>query len=331
MIVALAGGVGAARFLRGLVRAVDPSEVTVIVNTGDDIDLHGLRICPDLDSVTYALADANDTERGWGMADETWHCIEGMRRYDMPGSWFNLGDRDLATHLFRTSLLHDGTSLTDATDAITKAWRIRTTLLPMSEDHVVNTIVCATPGCGDDGDGADETTAMHFQQYLVQHRAAPAVLDVRYDGAAEARALPAALDAIADADVVIVCPSNPVVSIGTILAVPGYREALTERRCPAVAVSPIIGGAAVRGPADPLMRAVGMPVSAAGVASAYRGLVDGFVVDDVDADLEDEVERTGARCSVAATLMTDDDAAARLARHILDFAGSLGTAGVGRG
>lgn len=328
MIVALAGGVGAAKFLRGLVRVVDPADVTVVVNTGDDIDLHGLRVCPDLDSVTYALADANDTVRGWGLADETWHCLDGMRRYGMPGTWFNLGDRDLATHLCRTRLLAEGATLAEATAAITAAWEVRTRVLPMTEDRVVNTVVCdaadVTPGAPH-GD-----VVLHFQQYLVEHRGTPAVRDVRQDGAADATALPSALDAIAAADVVVVCPSNPVVSIGTILAVPGYRDALAARHGPTVGVSPIIGGAPVRGPADPLMRAVGMPVTAAGVAAAYSGLVDGFVVDDADAGLAADVEATGARCLVTATLMTDDDAAARLASDTLAFARTLHGSGVGR-
>lgn len=309
MIVALAGGVGAARFLRGLVRVVDPAEVTVVVNTADDETFHGLHVSPDLDTVTYTLAGAEHPEQGWGLADETFTVMDALDRYGA-STWFRLGDRDLATHLFRTQRLAAGATLTEITGEITTAWGIASTLLPMSDDPVRT---CVTV---ERADGVTEELAM--QEWFVRERTAPPVTAVRFEGAASARPGPGVLPSLETAATILVCPSNPLISIGPILAVPGVREVLERRRSRVVGVSPIIGGAAVKGPADRMMANLGMEVSCVGVARAYAPFCSTLVIDAGDADLAEAVRGCGVEAVIAETLMTDARVAAALARRTLD-------------
>jgi LPPG:FO 2-phospho-L-lactate transferase len=307
MLTALAGGVGAARFLSGLVAVVPPAEVTTIVNTGDDDEFHGLWVSPDLDSVTYRLAGAHNPETGWGLADETFHAMGALARYRVP-TWFNLGDRDLATHLFRTQRRDQGASLTEITAEITAAWGLETRLLPMSDDRVATRITVRT-------DAGTEELAM--QEWFVHRRSEPPVVAVRFDGADAARPAPGVLEALETADTIVVCPSNPVISIGPILAVPGIRDVLVARRDRVVGVSPIIAGRPVRGPADRLMGPLGIEVSCVGVAHAYREFCSTLVIDGADAALAPQVEALGVRAVVADTVMRDARVAAALARNTL--------------
>lgn len=309
MYVVLAGGVGAARFLRGLVQIVPPEDVTVIVNTGDDYQLWGLHISPDIDINLYTLAGVVSPEQGWGIAGDTYHCLDAMGRYS-DQTWFRLGDRDLATHLFRTQRLRAGDTLSAVTAALARAWDVGVQLLPMSDDPVATRIL--TP-----------TGEVHFQEYLVQRRAQDPVQGVRYAGVDAARPAPGVLEAIARARAILFPPSNPIVSIGTILAVPGLREALQASGAPCVAVSPIIAGRTVKGPADRLLQAVGLAVSPAGVAEAYRGLLHGMVIDTQDASHGSALAQRGLRLTTTDTLMTTLEKAADLARETLQLAGVL--------
>jgi LPPG:FO 2-phospho-L-lactate transferase len=307
MITALAGGVGAARFLRGLVQVVDPNEVTVVVNTGDDDRFHGLLVCPDLDSVTYTLAGAQSPDTGWGLAGETFATIDALARYGAD-TWFRLGDRDLATHLFRTEQLAAGRTLSETTARITAAWGLAPRLLPMSDDPVATRITVQ----GDAG-----TTELAMQEWFVRERCEPAVVAVRYEGAERATPAPGVLEALHDAETILVCPSNPVISIAPILAVPGVRDALTARRERVVGVSPIIAGRPVKGPADRLMGPLGIDVSCVGVAREYRAFCSTLVIDAGDAARAGEIEALGVHAVVADTLMTDARVAAALARETL--------------
>ena len=310
-IAALAGGVGAARFLRGLVRAMPAEDVVVVGNTGDDEVFHGLHVSPDLDTVTYTLAGAVGAT-GWGLADDTFRTLEAYARYGEP-TWFRLGDADLATHLYRTSRLREGATLTEVTAEIALAWDVKARLLPMTDDRVATVIDVAAP------DGEPVTMAM--QEWFVRERAQPPVAAVRFEGAAQAEPGPAVLDALAEADAVLLCPSNPVISIGPILALPGVRDVLRARRARVVGVSPIIRGATVKGPADRLMAAAGIEVSCAGVAEIYADICATLLVDESDADRVADVESHGVRAALAPILMRDADGAAELARRALDLAG----------
>jgi LPPG:FO 2-phospho-L-lactate transferase len=308
MITALAGGVGAARFLRGLVQVVPPAEVTAVVNTGDDDRFHGLLVCPDLDSVTYTLAGAQNPDTGWGLVGETFHTMDAMDRYGAP-TWFRLGDRDLATHLFRTQLVDGGLPLSGATARIAEAWNLHTRLLPMTDDRVATRITVADP------DGRERELAM--QEWFVKERCEPPVVRVHFRGAASAQPGPGVLEALEAADTILVCPSNPVISIGPILAVPGVRDVLVRRRHRVVGVSPIIAGRPVKGPADRLMGPLGIDVSCVGVAQEYREFCSTLVIDSGDAARAGEVEAQDVRAVVADTLMTDARVAAALARDTL--------------
>jgi LPPG:FO 2-phospho-L-lactate transferase len=306
-VAALAGGIGAGKFLRGLVRVVAPAEVTAIVNTGDDVGMHGLHVSPDLDSVTYWLGDAFDRERGWGRRDETFRATEELRALAAPDAWFNLGDLDLATHLFRTPLLAAGVPLSEVTARLCRRFDVGVTVLPMTDDPVTTRIDVVDP----EGRLLD----LHFQEYWVARRAAGDVKTVRFEGVADSRPAPGVLEAIAEADLVVICPSNPVVSIAPILAVPGVREAVAVRSANVVGVSPIVAGAPIAGMADRLMPALGLEVTAAGAAKAYQGLLGGWVIDGRDGSLSDRIERElGIRVGVTDTIMVDDDAAERVAR-----------------
>jgi LPPG:FO 2-phospho-L-lactate transferase len=314
-VAALAGGVGAGKFLRGLVRVVEPEDVTAIVNTGDDIVVHGLHVSPDLDSVTYWLAGLMDRDRGWGRAAETFRATGALRDLGAEGAWFGVGDLDLATHLYRTPRLRAGRRLSQATDDLRRALGVRTTILPMSDDRMTTRV----EALGENGEMLD----LHFQEYWVLRGAADEVKAVRFEGAERAEPAPGVIEALAGADAVLLCPSNPVVSIGPILSVPGVREAVASRRQVAVGVSPIVGGAPVRGMADRLLPVLGVEVSAAGVAGHYGpDLIGGWVLDDVDADDRGRVEALGIRTAVTDTIMADDEAAERLARVALETAGA---------
>jgi LPPG:FO 2-phospho-L-lactate transferase len=304
VITVLAGGVGAARYLAGLLQVAAPADVTAVVNTGDDTTLHGLRICPDLDTVTYTLAGAINPGTGWGLDGETWQAMESLRAYDPERAWFNLGDRDLGTHLFRTGRLAEGASLTEVTAEIVARWGLGLRLLPMTEDTVATRFVV------DDGE-------IGFQDYFVRRRHAVPVSAVRIDGIGSAAPTPGVLEALASANRIVVAPSNPIVSIGPVLAVPGVRDAVAARRDDVVAVSPIIAGATVKGPADRLMSELGHEPSVVGVARLYADAVGTLVIDDADADLAGAVEATGVRCVVAPTFMHGPPEAAALAEVTL--------------
>jgi LPPG:FO 2-phospho-L-lactate transferase len=305
MITVLAGGVGAARMLAGLMQVVEPTQLTAIVNTGDDLVLHGLEISPDLDTVTYTLAGAIDPERGWGLAGESWQAMATLGRYGGE-DWFNLGDRDLGTHLYRTARRHAGATLTEVTAEIAAAWDLGLRLLPMTDD-VVRTRVTV------EGEGE-----IGFQEYFVGRQHAVAVEAVRFDGVESSTPGPDVLRALVDADLVVIAPSNPIVSIGPVLAVPGVAAAVGERRDQVVAVSPIIAGAALKGPADAMLAALGHESSAVGIARIYAALAGTLVIDEADADLADAVEAEGLRCVVAPTIMSTPERAAALGRVVLD-------------
>jgi LPPG:FO 2-phospho-L-lactate transferase len=282
---------------------VDPRELTVVVNTGDDAEIWGLHVSPDLDTVCYTLGGVIDEDKGWGLRDETFHALDQITRFGEPG-WFNLGDRDLATHLHRTRLLHAGQSLTAITRRIAQALHVTATVLPMSDQPVRTRIL------GPDG-------WLAFQEYFVREKAQVDVRAVSYAGAPRATPAPGVTDALRRADAVLVCPSNPITSIGPILAVPGIVEALQNTRATVVAVSPIVGGDAVSGPAGRLMASAGLPVSATGVARAYGGWLDVLVLDEQDRALADDVRTAGATPVPAPTMMTSREAEVTLARHVL--------------
>ena len=311
MITVLAGGVGAARLLNGMVRAVPPADVTAIVNTADDVVLHGLAVCPDLDTVTYTLAGAVNPATGWGLAGETWQAMDALGRLGGP-TWFRLGDRDLGTHLHRTGRLADGAGLAEVTAEIAGAWGIEVRLLPMTEDRVATMVTL------------DGGTEVGFQDYFVGLGHDVAVSAVRFEGAERSRPGPGVLDAIASASTVVVAPSNPIVSIGPVVAVPGIGEALAARRDDVVAVSPIVAGAALKGPAERMLRELGHEPSEVGVARLYRDLAATLVVDEADADLADAVEAEGMACVVTPTIMDDVDVATDLCRTILSVGVATG-------
>ena len=311
-VTALAGGIGAGKFLRGLVRAVAPEAVTLIANTGDDITMHGLHVSPDLDSVTYWLGDVFDRERGWGRRDETFRATEELRAFDAEQAWFNLGDLDLATHLFRTNLLAAGETLTSATAAVARRFGVVARLLPMSDDPVTTRISVVADG---------EELDLHFQEYWVRRGGRDEVKGIRYEGAERSRPAPGVLEALTAADAIVLCPSNPVASLGPILAVPGIRDAVAARRADVVGVSGIVAGAPLAGMADRLMPAAGAEVTAAGAAECYRGLLAAWVVDDADRALIPRIEATGVRAGATDSIMTDDAKAEALARFALGLLG----------
>lgn len=288
---------------------LDDAELTVIVNTADDFDLYGLRICPDLDTVMYTLAELANPATGWGIEGDTSATLGMLARYSGE-PWFQLGDRDFATHIFRTQQLRMGESLTAITATMARALGVRATLLPMTDDRV-ETMIDTPEG------------RLDFQQYFVARRHADTVLGVHFEGIGVARPTADVLRAIAGASVIVFCPSNPIVSLGPVLAVPGLREAIEQSPAPVVAVSPIVGGRALKGPADAMLESLGHEVSSAGVAALYLGLLDGIVIDEVDAGLAAAIESQGMRVAVTQTVMQSYDGRMRLARETLDFAESL--------
>jgi LPPG:FO 2-phospho-L-lactate transferase len=303
-VAALAGGVGAARFLRGVVRVIDPAALTVIVNTGDDDEFFGLSVSPDLDTVTYTLAGAVDSSKGWGLPEETFKCLTALERY-YPETWFGLGDADLATHLFRTQQLRQGKSLSAVSTAIAQAWGVQSTVLPMSNDPV-RTIVHTEAG------------PLPFQQYFVKGHSEGQVKKVELHGIDTARAAPGVCEAIQSAQLVILPPSNPIVSIGPILALPGVREAMRTTAAPIVAMSPLVAGKPIKGPADRLLGGLGIEVSAIGVATLYRDFLDTFVIDTQDAAQRERVEQLGLSVIVTDTIMSDVEKSITLARVVVE-------------
>jgi LPPG:FO 2-phospho-L-lactate transferase len=313
-VAVVCGGVGAARFLRGLIDAVEPGSITAIVNTGDDCSLHGLAISPDLDTIVYTLAGAIDPERGWGLVDETWRAIESLERYEAvrpDGSnaaprWFNLGDRDLATHFYRTARLAEGATLTDVTDEIRRAWNVPIRVLPMANERI-STLVTVDASSGTPEQGQE----ISFQDYFVRLRHSVALSSIRFDGTAaltdEARS------ALADASCVVIAPSNPLVSIGPIRSLEGVDDVLADRRDHVVAVSPIVGGAALKGPADRMLIELGHEPSVVGVAELYAPIASTLVIDTVDAHHAVAVEAAGMRCVVTDTVMSTPAVARQLA------------------
>ena len=309
-IVTLCGGVGAARFLRGLVRVVEPREITAIVNTGDDRVFYGVHVSPDLDIVTYTLAGRVDVRRGYGLEADSYEMIDALGALGHE-CWFRLGDRDFANSQHRTLRLREGAGLSRVTEELRKRYGVTTRILPMSEDP------CATIVELEGG------RRVHFEEYLARDGAPDEVTGVDLGEAQRAQPGPGVLNALRDAHAILFCPSNPIVSIGPILAMPGIREAIKRSRAPVVAISPIVGGAPVKGPADRLMRGVGVEVSARGVAELYRGLIDAFVIDERDADLAADIEAMGIRTRVLDTIMGDAAVAQKLAEAALSLAESI--------
>lgn len=316
-VVALAGGVGAARMLSGLVAVVDARSVVAVVNTGDDICLHGLRVSPDIDTVVYTLAGAVHQGQGWGLAADTWATMGALERYRAAApagsaagaTWFRLGDVDLATHLYRTGRLNEGAVLSDITAEISRAWGVDVRILPMSDDRVETRVTIV-----DEDEAARE---VGFQEWFVGRACKPPVRQVRFAGAGASRAAPGVLDGLRTARRVVICPSNPLVSIAPALAVPGINDAVRMRREDVVAVSPIVGGAALKGPAAQLMSDLGHEPSVAGVARFYAPYAATLVVDKVDATLAPQVEAAGMRCVVAPAVMSGPAEAAALARVVI--------------
>jgi LPPG:FO 2-phospho-L-lactate transferase len=308
-VVALAGGVGGAKLAAGLQSVLPAGELSVVVNTADDFDLWGLHICPDLDTVMYTLAGIANPETGWGIAGESFETLNMLERYG-EDTWFKLGDRDLATHLLRTARLRLGEMLTEVTDELSRALGVESVMLPMTDDPV-STVLETPEGW------------LEFQEYFVRRGQRDEVLAVELRGIEDAKPSAEVLAAISGADTIIFCPSNPVVSVGPILAVPGMREALTSSRAPKVAVSPIVGGRALKGPADKMLLSLGHEVSASGVAAMYSGLVDGMVVDSVDEEERAGIEDIGMRVLVTNSVMRDARDRARLARETLEFGAGM--------
>jgi LPPG:FO 2-phospho-L-lactate transferase len=304
MITALAGGVGAARFLTGLVKLVNEKDLSIIVNTGDDIEMFGLHISPDIDIVAYTLAGIVDENKGWGIKGDTFHCLETLRRFNRE-VWFNLGDKDLATHILRTNLLKNGLNLSEVTAQISHALGLNVTILPMTDDKFETRIMT-------------EVGSVHFQEYLVKRGAKDEVLGVEFLGADDANPAPSVIESIREAELAIICPSNPIVSIGTILAVKGVRDALRHTDAKRVAISPIIAGAPVKGPADKLLRGLGFEVSAYSVAKLYSDFLDVFILDVADSAEKDKIEKLGIEVKVTNTLMKNLETKIALAKTILE-------------
>jgi LPPG:FO 2-phospho-L-lactate transferase len=302
-ITALAGGIGASKFLLGLSRVMPPESITVIANTGDDIEMFGLRVCPDIDTVIYTLAGAINEEAGWGIKQDTFESLKWIARYtERP--WFNLGDRDLATHLYRTHALAEGRTLAEVTRHISRALGVASNILPMTDSYTPTRVVT------DEGE-------MHFQEYFVRRRCEPQVREIRFQNIERAAPAAGVESAILDADAVIICPSNPFISIGPILAVPGIREQLKQTRANVIAITPIIAGRALKGPAADMLGDLGHEVSALGVARVYRDIADVFVLDATDNELRAAIEALGLRVILANTVMSTLEDKQRLAKEVL--------------
>lgn len=303
-ITCLAGGVGAARFLQGLVKIVPQKNLTIIVNTGDDIELYGLHISPDPDIIMYTLAGIVDEQKGWGMRGDTFSCLNSLKRYDVE-TWFTIGDKDLATHIYRTTLLKNGATLDHVIQKIAKALGLDATILPMTNGRIIPQIIT-------------KSGKAHFEEYLVKNQAEEQVLNVFLEGGEQAEPAPGVLKALDEADGIVVCPSNPIVSIGPILAVKEVRKTLRETNAKIAAISPIVGGATIKGPADKLMRGLGHEVSAYGVASLYRDFLDVFIMDETDKADRHRVEELGIKAVTTNTIMRTLQDKVKLAQVALD-------------
>ncbi len=304
-VTALAGGIGASKFLVGLAGVMPPEDISIIANTGDDIELFGLRICPDIDTVTYTLAGVINEDTGWGLKGDTFECLQWLARYG-EASWFNLGDHDLATHIFRTNQLRSGRSLSEVTDGVRRSLGVRSTILPMTDAYTPTRVVT------DEGE-------MHFQEYFVRRRCEPRVREIRFDNIESAEPAPGVVTAILEAEAVIICPSNPFISIGPILAVPGVRDALRETAATVVAITPIIGGQALKGPAADMLRDLGHEVSASAVAEMYDDLLDAFILDEMDVERTADIQARGIRVFSTDTVMNTLDDKQHLARWVLEM------------
>ena len=309
-VTCLAGGVGAARFLSGLTRVIPPEKITVIVNTGDDLEYLGAYISPDIDIVTYTLAGIVDPDKGWGIKDDTYNCMNQLETYSAE-TWFRIGDRDFGTHLLRTAYLQQGFSLSEVTEKIRNLLGIKVKILPMSNERVATRI--KTPA-----------GILDFQEYFVKRKFSDPVIDVTYEGAANAVPTEAVLTTLKKSEAIILCPSNPILSIGPMLAIPKIREALGRSSGRIVGVSPIVGGKAIKGPLDRLMQNLGLEVSPLGVAQLYKGFLEGFVIDDVDKSSKSRIERLGMKVTTTRTIMDSDEAKARLAKDTISLAESIG-------
>jgi LPPG:FO 2-phospho-L-lactate transferase len=307
-IAVLAGGVGGAKLVLGLYRTMDPAALTVIANTGDDIIMHGLHVSPDPDILIYTLADVVNPETGWGFRDESFRVAEGLARYGR-AVWFNLGDQDLATHIHRTAMLRDGATLSEAIDSSRTALGVKARILPMSDQYV--------PTLLDTDEGR-----MHLQDYFVRRRCEPRLRGIDFEGVGGARPAPGVIESIAEADAIVIAPSNPLISIGPILAIPGVRVALRKARARAIGVSPLVGGKSLKGPSDKMMAGLGHDVSAAGVARLYRDICATFILDDADADQKPVIESLDMKPIACPTVMRTLNDKERLARAILQLIGS---------
>jgi LPPG:FO 2-phospho-L-lactate transferase len=304
-ITALAGGVGAARFLDGLVRVTNPEDITVIVNVGDDCEIYGLYISPDIDTVIYTLAGIADDVKGWGIRGDTFNCLDMLSRYGVE-TWFKIGDRDMAIHIFRTMLLRRGLKLQEVTDIIRRKLNVKVRVIPMTNDRV-ETIILTDSGL------------ISFQEYFVKRGFQDEVKGIIYRGIERAKPADGVIESIMNADGVIICPSNPIVSIGTIISINGVREALRETKAKTIGISPIIGGAAVKGPADKMLKEIGLEPSAYTIAELYRDFLDIFVIDKADINLKDKIEGIGIKVYVTNTLMKSVEDKVRIAREVLNL------------
>ncbi len=301
--VILAGGVGAVKFIEGLVQVVVPKLLKIIVNTGDDIELFGLKICPDLDIITYTLANLVDKSKGWGFVDETFNCLGILKKYYNTG-WFNAGDKDLATHIYRTDLFNQGFNKAEITKKICKKLGVKPEIIPMCNEKVETYIKTSE-------------TNMHFEEYFIKHKCEPQILDVEFKGIDKAKPVEGVLEYIEEAKKIIICPSNPIVSIGTILQVKGIRESLIKVKSKVYAISPIIEGKAVKGPADKLMRSLDLEVSSLGVAKYYKEFLGNFVIDNKDCRLKPKIEKLGIRTFCFDTLMINLEKKKELAKFLI--------------
>jgi len=303
--VVLAGGVGAAKFIRGLIEVVNPELLKIIVNTGDDIELYGLKICPDLDIITYTLANLVDKKKGWGFSDETFNCLQNLKKfYDL--GWFNLGDKDLATHIYRTDLFNQGFNKAEITNSICKDLGIKVQLLPMCNEHV-ETYIMTSEG------------KMHFEEFFIKYQCKPEILKIEFKGIEEAVPVEGILQYIEEAKKIIICPSNPIVSIGTILRVKGIKKALSLVKDKVIAISPIIEGASVKGPADKMMKSLGLEVSCVGVAKFYQDFLGHFIIDNRDSKLQPLIEELGIKVYLYDTIMTDLRKKIELAQFVINL------------
>lgn len=304
MITALAGGVGASKLLYGFNRAIPPEQLSVIVNTGDDIEMFGLYIAPDLDIVIYTLAGLINPDLGWGLNSDTFYCLDLLLRYADQSRWFNLGDRDLATHIFRTQMMRQGMTLSEITDRVRTTLGVDSKILPMTDTHTPTTIIT-------------ENGEMHFQEYLVKNLAQPVVKGIRFENIESAKPAPGVAEAILESEAVVICPSNPLISIGPILAVPGIREMLRQTPAKVAIVSSVVDGASLKGPTDQMLSDLGMEVSALQIARLYEDIADIFILDQRDESLRPEIEKLGLEVVVTDTVMRDSDKKLSLAKAVL--------------